>query len=226
MNGRWGHRAASIRVGEFGTLQAMLMTPSAIAAELARIDLAMRAFATDMASALAAHGIDTAAAVTPSASGASDDGPGLASRVIGFLTGTSGLAEAAEASKRFAASGNMTDVYQYITSIAKTAASTNPIVKFIHDQWLPFLATWQTFYAQEKDGAWFHNAAYDGEKYLDQLVQLRRSAKALGIPLASSEPSGEHDDLGITGLLKIGLYGAIGIGGIWAVSQVVQASRK
>ena len=93
-------------------------------------------------------------------------------------------------------------------------------------QWIPlFVDGWQPFYSSEKGGSWWHNAAYDAEKYLSQLIQLRKRAKELGVKLLSPDPEEEHDASSVMTYVKYGVYAGIAIGGVWALSKIISAVK-
>lgn len=124
------------------------------------------------------------------------------------------------------------DFVAYVKAVAAepSTASTDPIVQFIATTWTPLYATWAHFYSQERGGSWWHNAAYDGEKYLAELIDVRRTAARLGIPLMSPDPTPEHAGGGILGdlgsALKIAAYGALAIGGVYVIGQLIEGARK
>jgi hypothetical protein len=215
MMGRWiDEEDAPARVGELGTLQAMLMTPGAIAAELARIDQAFHAFNTDVVASAIKHGLPANLAV----SGVIDWIKDIGNHVNAIINPAATVSAAAQA----VIDANAAKSAQGASLPAATASNTDPVVRFYVDTWMPFYRTWQAFYAQEKDGAWFHNAAYDGEKYLDQLTQLRAHGKAIGVGVNSADPSPEHGGSDWFTLAKYGLIGAGVLGGLWAVSKFVR----
>lgn len=216
MMGRWiDEDDAPARVGEMGTLEAMLMTPGAIASELARIDQAFHAFNTDVVASVVKHGLSPSLVV----SGVLD---WLDDAAKWLVNPTGAAVSAARASVPSDFWLKVAQGAQGAALPAATASNTDPVVRFYVDTWVPLYQTWQAFYAKEKGGAWFHNAAYDGEKYLDQLKQLRDHAKALGIAVNSADPSPEHAGSSWFALAKYGLIGAGVLGGLWVVSKFVR----
>lgn len=196
-----GGLQGSPRVGELSTTQAMLMTPAAISSELARIDQAMHAFDIDLSNAVTARA----------------HSHGYAS--LALSPGTSSTSQAAAISdylKELAKS----------TNSAKAPRDEDVLVTLYQQQWLPLFTQWLHFYSEEKGGSWWHNAAYDGEKYLSQLIQMRRRAKDLGVKLLSPDPAEEHDATSWESLVKWGLVGGGVIGGVWALSKVIASVRR
>jgi hypothetical protein len=225
MMGRWiddDDTHAPARVGEIGTLDAMLMNPAAISAELARIDQAFHAFNTDVAASVVKHGLPANLVVAGVLDWLKDLGKSIAEVAVPSIGPTIAVRDAAKATPPNDFWKNVAQGAQAAALPAATANNTDPVVRFYVDTWVPIYQTWQAFYAKEKDGAWFHNAAYDGEKYLDQLKQLREHAKAIGIVLNSADPSSEHASSSWLALAKYGLIGAGVLGGLWVVSKFVR----
>ena len=224
MTGRFDDEPdAPARVGEMGTLDAMLMTPGAIASELARIDTQMRSFHNELYAAARARGyVDPTVAVA----GISDWIKGL----FGFAaTGPTGAAQQLLASATAAANANPghTNADDPRVKAVLDAANVrkvpaDPVVHLFVDGWLPLWNTWRTFYASEKDGSWWHNAAYDAEKYQQQLAQVRAQAEALGVKFATPAPPPEHTGSSWFSLAKYGLIGAGVLGAIY----VIRSTRK
>lgn len=191
----------SPRVGELTTTQAMLMTPAAISAELARIDQAMRAFDVDLSNATSAR-----------------------ARAQGYPS--------LEFSRGMTSTAQEAAISDYLKAIARATGPNKPprdadvVVTLYQQQWLPLFTQWLHFYDEEKDGSWWHNAAYDAEKYLSQLIQMRRRAKDLGVKLISPDPAEEHDVMSWTSLVKWGLVGGAVIGGVWALSKIIASVRS
>lgn len=191
----------SPRVGELSTTQAMLMTPAAISAELARIDQAMHAFDIDLSSVVTAR-----------------------ARAHGYAS----LA----LSPGMVPSAQETAIADYLKELAKTTSGTKAardedvVVTLYQQQWLPLFTLWLHFYGEEKGGSWWHNAAYDAEKYLSQLIQMRKRAKDLGVKLLSPDPAEEHDATSWESLVKWGLVGGGVIGGVWALSKIISSVRS
>lgn len=107
--------------------------------------------------------------------------------------------------------------------------SSDPIVRLYRDVWTPLFLDWHAFFGREREGSWWHNAAYDAEKFVDKLKQVRDQAKKAGLKLTSPDPTDTHeggffDD--VSKILKTVAIGGLVIGGVWAASQVVQAVKK
>jgi hypothetical protein len=199
-----GHRRGtygSPRVGEMSTTQAMLMTPAAISAELARIDQAMHAFDIDLSKA--AHAVAQSQGYP----------------TLELTPGTS-------------AADQKQAVADYLKALAKATSVRKPpleaaaVFALYQQQWIPLFTQWMSFYGEEKGGSWWHNAAYDAEKYLSQLVQMRKRAKELGVKLLSPDPAEEHDGESWASLAKWGLIGGGVIGGVWALSKIISSVRS
>lgn len=224
---------AAARVGELSTIQAMFMTPGAIAAELARIDQAFSAFNTDVVAAAIKHGLPDGAAVSGALDWIEDHAKDALAAIAAAASPAAASAQALAHAKEIADAAraaasvpkilNSDDpVVQTVLLHTKTASNQDPVVRFYVDTWVPLYQTWQRFFGEERDGAWFHNAAYDGEKYLGQLKQLRQHAKALGIVLNSADPDDEHAGSSWFSLVKWGLIGA---GALGAIFLIVKARR-
>lgn len=91
---------------------------------------------------------------------------------------------------------SVADVARFAHDIASQPASVanDPIVQLYMHVWLPFFHTWAAFYAANKDGAWFSNPVSEGEKYQDQLIDIRAKATELGMKVLSPAPKQEHPE--------------------------------
>lgn len=77
---------------------------------------------------------------------------------------------------------------------AEPAPTTDPkqlaLNNFYLSVWLPFLVNWQVFYEENKSwgaNVWWNHAP-EAEQFLDQLKELRSTAKKLGMHVLSPEP--------------------------------------
>lgn len=139
-----------------------------------------------------------------------------ASEPIPLPTGTAATAE------------NMVAYAKAIAAQSKQV-SNDPVVRLYRDVWTPLFLDWHAFFGREREGSWWHNAAYDAEKFVDKLKQVRDQAKKSGLKLTSPDPSDTHeggffDDF--SKILKVVAIGGLAIGGVWAASQIVQAVKK
>lgn len=88
------------------------------------------------------------------------------------------------------------DVARFAHEIAAqpAAVANDPIVQLYAHVWAPFLETWNRFYADNKTGAWFSNPVSEGEKYQEQLIDIRAKAAELGMKVLSPAPKQEHPE--------------------------------
>jgi hypothetical protein len=223
VGGRVLGRAAPATVGAMSTIDALLMSPGAIAAELARINVYMSEFHNELLAAAQHHGLVdptiTVAGITDWISDA------IAAMTPGGAAITM-VQQAATAAAQAQSQGSGPDGVSHDVQVIRTVLDAahartipnDPVVHLFIDGWMPIWNAWRKFYGEEKDGSWWHNAGYDAEKYLAQLMQMRAQAKALGIKLVSPDPTGEHTDNGLptwalAALGGLGLVAVIAIAG-------------
>ena len=94
--------------------------------------------------------------------------------------------------------------------------------------WTPFSMGWRSFYADHIDiplqnlpgsGAWEHS-----QQFLDDLKNLRATAKKAGFKITSPDPHAtHHDDFDLE---KIAKYAALGLGGLVVSFFVIKAVTK
>ncbi len=119
---------------------------------------------------------------------------------------------------------------------------TAPIARMYASIWLPWLKQWNDFYSDYHEGSWWTNHAPEAEQFHKQLINMRKIAKGLGMKIMSPDPiqfsssvldpsEGLLDKLGdvlsqIGTAGKYALYAALGLGGIYAVTQIVREAKK
>lgn len=96
----------------------------------------------------------------------------------------------------------------------------SPIVALYRNAWLPLWHTWTTFYAANKDGAWWSNPVSEAEKYQDQLIDIRDQAGKLGLSLQTPGPKREHPEGLPSWLLPVG----VGVGALVALSILARGN--
>jgi len=221
-------RAASGR-GQYGSTvgAAIWQTPGAVVAELSRINDDVLLFSSEISGYVQAK---DPAEVAPQIS---EDSGWLSY----FATGPIAATRDAIAKKLNAAT----------LAAAKTAIqpkTTDPnraaVASFYLLTWIPFLANWTKFYDGNKgwaDNVWWNHAP-EAEQFADQLLQIRAGARKLGMPISSPEPSKwgksvfdpSRDPTKTAGdvwqIVKIGIYGALGIGAVIALSSVAHNLRS
>lgn len=91
------------------------------------------------------------------------------------------------------------DIARYAHDVANQPATiaNDPIVQLYTKVWAPLFQTWCAFFADNKTGAWFSNPVSEGEKYQDQLIEIRAKAAKLGMNVLSPAPQQEHPDGGL-----------------------------
>ena len=122
-------------------------------------------------------------------------------------------------------------------------------IMILHDRvWSPLIRAWQAFYADNKgwtDNFWWNHAP-EAESYLRQLVEVRESAKRLGMNVQSPtppnpgrsilfDPEKNVFDESYRGakrvvedtfdLAKVALYAALGVGGLAVVIAVSNRTK-
>jgi len=144
------------------------------------------------------------------------------------------------------------DPVAYAQAIAIDAAKPipkDPLVAFFADVWTPWVKKWGEFYREYGDGRWWSNPAAEAEGYQRELVDMRARVAALGHQVQAPAPQpfspsvfDPHHDLLDTAketaqkagekageawtLVKVGIYGALAIGGIIALSSVAHDLRS
>jgi hypothetical protein len=120
------------------------------------------------------------------------------------------------------------------------AVADQPLVHFYNDGWLPFVTGWRSWY-HDHDG-WFHNLwwneAPNAEGFQRKLLDLRATARKLGMKIMSPDPDIEGMSMfdprrgGISDLLdslgkagKYALYGVLGLAGTFGVVEIVKAAK-
>lgn len=122
-------------------------------------------------------------------------------------------------------------VFESELAVQAHASPGLPIATFYASVWSPFYERWKTFYSKNK--TWFMNFWRDNrherDGFLSQLQQMRDQAKALGASVMSpapSVPAAAPDPLGaVWSLVKIAVYVALGIAGIFALLFAWKAMR-
>ncbi len=110
-----------------------------------------------------------------------------------------------------------------------------PLIKWKRSVWDPFFAGWRKFYGEKKDiplQTWPLSGTWDRiQDYRKQYVDLRKNAPFKSKGPAPLDP--DRKDPSVTGgfqdllkILKWGLIGILGIGGVVALSSVVSNVRK
>lgn len=215
---------AEARVGEMGTLDAMLMTPGAIAAELDRINTSFVGHHNELLAAARAHGLTDPMIASAAVSGWFDVMKDLVT-----LNPAQAARDAAATMNDSAPHGPpmLDPITQKVLDASKlqnAQSSADPIVRLFIDGWLPLQKAWTTFYGQERGGSWWHNAGHDAEKYLAQLLQVRDRAEKLGVKFATPRPEDEHP--GGRDWFSLVKYALIGTGVLGATYLIVRAVKK
>lgn len=114
------------------------------------------------------------------------------------------------------------DFAEFVKAIAAQPASTtsDPVVNLFRTGWLPLWQTWQAFYQANHDGAWFSNPVSEGEKYQEQLIDLRGRIGALGVKLNTPGPKQEHPEGLPSWLVPVG----VGVGAIAVLSMLTRGN--
>lgn len=144
------------------------------------------------------------------------------------------------------------EIFERVTGSPGYPSPADPIdrgIMILHDSvWSPLIRAWQAFYADNKgwtDNLWWNHGP-EAESYLRQLIEVRESAKRLGMSVRTPtppqpgrsilfDPEKNVLDEGYKGakrvvedtfdLAKIALYAALGVGGI-AVAIAVSNKTK
>lgn len=131
------------------------------------------------------------------------------------------------------------------TGIVESYAGKDPIARFFVDAWVPFRKAWHGWKAG--NDSWWHNLwtneAPNAEAFQRKLTGYREAARRLSIPVHSPEPdiegmsiadprrkspvdyAGEAADTAMK-VAKYGLYGALGLGAVFGVVEIVKAARS
>ncbi len=199
-----------------------LQTPGGIQSEMAKINSEIEAFGTEV----------------------EHTAQGLGAAVVPHVDAVE-TAKHASSIWNLAGIGTHGDAWQkakHDAAVATTpqAVLDQPLVRYYNDAWLPFVTGWRAWY-HDHDG-WLHNffwnEAPDAEGSQHKLVELRATARKLGMKIMTPEPDIEGMSAfdprkpGLGDLLdtvakvgKYALYGGLVLGGAWGVSKVVEAAR-
>jgi hypothetical protein len=122
------------------------------------------------------------------------------------------------------ATASMQEIRDYAKALGAQplGIGAQPIVTLYRNAWIPIWNAWSTFYADNKEGAWWSNPVSEAEKYQDQLIDIRRQAEALGIRLQTPGPKQEHPEGLPSWLLPVG----VGVGSLVALSILARSGHE
>lgn len=202
-------------------------TPGGVVAEIERINDDITIFSAEITAAVRARGLDAIDLATVPLSEHQQitialDKLGLPNQSVDWK----GLGQAAIDAAR-----------------AATQPHLDPLVNFYLATWVPFVMRWKTFFEANRhwgDQFWWNHAP-EAEQFLAQLVEIRQSAKMLGMPVLSPTPSSWGKSLldpsrdptkpaldtleTLMSILKWAVIGALGIAGVFLVGKSVESFR-
>jgi len=198
-------------------------TPGAIDSEIDKINAEIQSFDAELVAEVRHRGFDPA---TVQVQGFTDWIQAMAAPEIATTKELIEKGEAAQTKARQDAAN------------AAAANVTDPVVRFYIGTWLPFKKGWDAWKASH-GGSWWWNYAPDAEGFQDKLVQLRATAKRLGMKITSAEPDREGKSVfdprraGVgdaldeaAKIMKYAAYGAAGLGLVWGATMIINTARR
>jgi hypothetical protein len=143
----------------------------------------------------------------------------------------------------------VTEDYHLSTGWQTSYDGDDKLAQFYVDAWVPFRKAWHDWYSDNKPptflsrplswlGSLAWNEAPTAEAYQRNLVGMRETARKLGYALHSPDPdvegmsfadprrAGVGDAIdAIAKVAKVGLWGGLALGGVFAVAKIVEVSK-